>query len=227
MKTYLTLALINIFFYNQASVSQSIDSEIFNLLSLEGKEVIAKIAFDDRNDRLLIELNENEKMCILNAKYFSEDVKILDKKFIELQLGVRGGSGESVHRYVLICISGDRLYKCIDVISLVKNLVDQIIDSQVNFVGLREKNNSYEMCISGETSLQFDLKNKIFFNGYENLNGLFNLNSDQDLSNKQIDFKNEIFPMICVNFGQKYIFIRHKWYVKGQNHLLELTSFCY
>jgi hypothetical protein len=227
MKTFIILVILSPLFYSQELVSQSKDSEIFNLLSLENKEVSVKINFDDRNDRLILDFNADEKMCILGARYLSQNIKILDKKFIELQIGVRGGSGESVHRYVLICISGDRLYKSVDVFSLVENLVDGSINSQVNFTGFRRNNNSYEISITGEATLQFDFNNKIFFNGFENLTGRYNVNSDKDLSNKKMNFNNEKFPSICVNFDEKYIFIEHKWYIEGsENHLMELTSNC-
>jgi len=230
MKKFLTLFIINAFVFNQVSLSQlsqSKDSIILHLLSLEDKEVSVKIDFDGRNDELVLELNTNEKICIFEARYLSQDIKILSQRFIELQIGVRGGSGVSVHRYVLICISGDKLYKSVDVISLVKNLVDGSIDCQVDFTGLTEKNKSFELIANGEKAFHFDSENKIFCNGLENLNGLYYVNSDKDLSSKQLNFNNEKFPSICVNQTAIYIFIKHKWYVEShENHLMELTSCC-
>ena len=112
-------------------------------------------------------------------------------------------------------------------ISLVKNLVDGNIDCQVDFTGLTEKNKSFELIANGETAFHFEFENKIFYNEFENLNGLYYVNSDKDLSSKQMNFSNEKFFSIRVNQTSIYIFIKHKWYVKShENHLMELTSYC-
>jgi hypothetical protein len=226
MKTFLTLFIITSFVFSQASLSQSKDSEVVNLLSIEDIEVSVKLEFDYHNERLILELNPNEKMCIQGARGLDPGVKILDKKFIELHIVLRGGSEEAVRRYALICISNGKLYKSIDVISLVKNLADGNGEG-VNFTGLIEKNKAFELIADGKTALHFDFDNKIFYNGYENLNGLYYVNSDKDPINKQMIFQNERFPTCSANQINTYIFIKNKWYAKGfNNHLMEFTSCC-
>lgn len=228
MKPFLTLLIISFLVFNQVSLTQIREDKVITLHSLEDKEVTVTIKFDYHNDKLILELNPNEKMCIEGFRSLNQDIGILSQKFIKLQFSTWGGSGVSVHRYSLICISGDRLYKSIDVISLVRNLVDGSNDCQLDFTGLVEKNKSYEMTVAGETPLHFDMDNKIFFNSFENLNGLYYVNSDKDLSSKEMNFQNEKFPSICVNQNDIYIFIRHKWYEKShENHLMESTSSCY
>lgn len=227
MKTFLALTIITFFVYCQTSISQSVYDTVINFLSLEDKEVSVKYGYDPNKDRLIFELNPNEKLCIQDAR--GAEAKILQKKFVELQLSMPGGSGEAVHRYVIICVSNGKLYKSIDVVSLVKDLITGSSSCQINFSGLIEKNKSFELIANGETILHFDFDNKIFFNGFENLTGLYYVNSDKDPINHQMNFQNERFPAVYVDPNEIYFFINHKWFAKctsNDNHLMEFTSDC-
>jgi hypothetical protein len=221
MNRLLTILIFNFLISNQVSFSQMRHDEIINLHSLENKEVHVRIEFDYVNDRINLELNPNTQMIIKGFRYLSKDINIISQKFIELQIGMRGGSRVSVHRYVLLCISGGKIYKSIDLISQVKNLVDGSTECQVNFTKLIEKDKSYELFATGEPPFHFDSDNKIFYNEIENLSGSYLVASDETL-NERIDFNDEKYPSVCVNQNRKYIFFRGKWFeIIQQNHLQE------
>jgi hypothetical protein len=227
MKTYLSLTIFTFLVYCQTSTSQSKHYKDINFLSLEDKEVSVKYGYDPDHDRLIFELNPNEKLCIQNAR--GADVKILQKKFVELQVSMPGGSGEAVYNVVIICVSYGKLYKSIHVVSLSENLITGCISSQLNFSELKGKNNSFELLVNGKTKLQFDFENKIFFNAFETLNGLYDVNNDKDLINHQMNFQNEKFPAVTVDPAKMYLFINHRWYAKlsGNSwHMEEFSSDC-
>jgi hypothetical protein len=210
-----------VFVFKKDSPPQSEDYEVVSLLSLENRKVRVKIEFDGRTDRMIVELNQNERMCIQDARGLDTAAIILANKFIELPIVMRGGSGEAVRKCILICISKGKLYKSLDVISLIKNTITGISDIELNISGLIEKNNSFRLII-GETTIPFDIDNRIFFDGYYTLNGIYWVNSDKDYVKKQVTFQNEKYPSLFL----QYIFIKNKWYSTGSNELMELTTNC-
>jgi len=218
-KTFLILTIVTSVVYCQTLFSQSGYDEMINFLSLENKEVIVKYGYDPKYDRTIFELNPHEKLCIQDTR--GAEVKIHQKKFVELLLEMRGGSGEAVRKYVIICVSNGKLYKSIDVISLVKNTVTGISDCEINFTGPIEKNKSIELNAGGST-LHFDLDKKIFFEGYYTLNGIYYVKTDKDPLKKEKIFHNKKYPIVF----NMYIFIEDKWYVLSSNELTELTSTC-
>jgi len=217
----ITLTLLNILIFNQGCVQQSIDYKVINLLSLENKKVTVKLFNDAKNDRYILELNKSERMCIPEEMGLAQDIKIHDNKFMEFQIAVRGGTGEQIRRYSLICISNGNFYKSIDIISLVKNTITGISEFEVNCEGPIEKNGTYEMSIGGK-KFNFDNKNKVFFDDYYTLNGSYYINTDKDPVRKEKVFQNEKCPIVFL----KYIFIEKKWYILDNSYLEEITSNC-
>jgi hypothetical protein len=227
MKAFLTLTIITLFVYCQSSISQSNHYKVIKFLSLEGNEVSVKYSYDPNYDRLIFELNPNEKLCI-QAR--GTEAKILQKKFVKLQLEMPGGSGEAVSNLAIICVSNGKLYKSIHVASSVKDLIEGCSSFEVSFSELLVKDRTFELIANDKTKLQFDFESKIFFNGFESLNGLYNVNSDKDLTNHQMNFQNERFPAVHVDPGEIYIFINHKWFAEiagnYNHHLMEFSSDC-
>jgi hypothetical protein len=255
IKAILTVSII-LFVSTQPSLSQMRDVETVSLHSLENKEINVTIKFDYGFDKLILELNSDEKMIVKGFRGLTQEMKVLNQKFIELRFIMRGGTGVHIRRYVLICVSNNKLYRSIDQISLLNSvfketyvasidslhLYDESSTYQVDFSGLKEVNNSFEM-IANEfvktqskidptqnyenqdtIQLHFDMDNKVFFNKFVNLDGSYLLWSDEDL-NEQVNFHNEKFPSICINQGAIYVFFRHKWYIKHEDYRLEDTDF--
>jgi hypothetical protein len=228
MKAFLTLTIITFFVSCQTLLSQSVYDTVINFLSLENKEVSVKYGYDPNKDRLIFELNPSEKLCIQDAR--GAEAKILQKKFVELRLSMPGGSGEAVYNLAIICVSKGKLYKSIHVVSSVKDLIGGCNSFEVNFTELMEKDRSFELIANGKTKLKFDFDNKIFYNAFETLNGLYYVNSDKDPINQQLKFQNERFPAVHIDPGETYIFINHKWFAKIAGnynlHLMEFSSDC-
>ena len=230
MKTYIILTITTLFVYCQTSFSQSVYDTVINFLSLENKEVVVKYGYDPNKDRLILELNPNEKLCLQGAR--GADAKIFQKKFVEIESPMPSGSGESVHRLVIICVSDGKLYKSIDVVAFVKDYTSGECSFEVKFPDLIEKNKSFELIvnvINKETRLQFDFENKIFYNDFVILNGPYSVNGDIDQITRQMNFQNEKFPAVTVDPAGMYLFINHRWYSKLSGnywHMEEFSSDC-
>lgn len=150
----LLLAIIN---FNVSS--QSIDNKSYKLYSLENIESTVYLKLDDANEKITIELNPNEILCVNGFRGLEQEVNILNQKFIELRFKIRGGSGVAIRRYALICISDNKLYKSIDVISMISsefkgtyfpsidslNLYDESSIYKLNFTMSMGENQNYKL----------------------------------------------------------------------------------
>ena len=206
MKTFLTVLIINLFVSTQVSLSQIRDEEIITVHSLENKEASVKIKFDYVNDRISLELNPTEKMLIKGFRSMTQDIKILNQKFIELRFSMRGGTGVHVRRYVLICVSDSKLYRSIDVISLVSSefketyvasidslhLYDESSINQINFTGLKEKCGSYELIATGFVKIHSKIDPS---QDYEN----------HDTTQLRFDMDNKVFYTNFENLNGQYL----------------------
>jgi hypothetical protein len=224
MKTNLALTIILFLFNCQASISQSVYDTVINFHSLEDKDVFVKYGYDPNKDRLILELNPTEKMCIQGAR--GANAKIFLNKFVELESPMPGGSGESVHRLFIICVADGKLYKSIDVVAFVKDYTSGECSFEVKFSDLIKKSKSFELIVNvvnKETKLQFDFENKIFYNDFVNLNGPYIVEGMG-----QMNFQNEKFPAVTVDPAEMYLFIKHKWYAKAPYNwnLDEFSSDC-
>jgi hypothetical protein len=203
----------------QTSSTKSIYDETVSFHSLENKKVKLNYGYDPNSDRLIFELNPHEKLCIYDAR--GVDSIIIQSKFVVMHVSMPGGSGEAVEKYVILCVSHGKIYKCLDVVSLVKNTITGISDVEMNFAGPIEKNGSFELN-AGYGILHFDGEKKIFYDNYYVLNGPYYVSSDKDRFKKEVVFQNEKCPTVW-NY---YIFIKNKWFILNSNELTELSSRC-
>lgn len=142
--TLILLTLINI-----NVLSQSTDNnKSYKLLSLENNEYTVNVKSDIINDRIIIELNSREKFCINGYRGFEQKVNVLNKKFLELHFKIRGGTGVAFRRYTLICISDGKLYKAIDVLSMVSSEFNKTYVPSVDSLKLYDENRLYKLNFS-------------------------------------------------------------------------------
>jgi hypothetical protein len=126
-------------------LSQTIDNKSYKLYSLENIESTVNIKLDDANEKITIELNPNEIFCINGFRGLDQDVNILNQKFIELRFKIRGGSGVAIRRYVLICISDSKLYKSIDVISMISSEFKETYVPSIDSLNLYNESSIYKL----------------------------------------------------------------------------------
>jgi len=137
--------------------SQIKDSEYLTVKSLDSIECKVYIIKDNANGRIIIKLNSNETLCINNFRGFEQKASILNNKFIELLFKLPGGTGTGVNRTVLICISKGKLYKALDVISMVNSVFKKTYDRYTDSLNLYDESTTYNVDFKLIQS-----KNKIF-----------------------------------------------------------------
>lgn len=146
MRNISTIIIILLFtIINFNVLSQTIDNKRYKLYSLENIENTVNIKLDDANEKITIELNPNETLCINGFRGLEQEVNILNRKFIEIRFKVRGGSGVAVRRYVLICISYNTLYKAIDVISMVSSEFKETYVHSIDSLNLYDETSIYKL----------------------------------------------------------------------------------
>jgi hypothetical protein len=214
---------------HQATYSSPGDTILY-LESLENKKITVRIRLDYAHAEVIIELNQKQKLSLGSLGDINHGIRILDNKFIEVSYDMHIIPEGKSSRRILICCSRGMLFKSIDLISY---------DDGINFNGLIEKNKSYKLIVSGllkihtnpginldpdTTHLKFDLVDNIFYESYENLNGLYNVMSG-GIFKESVKFNNNRFPAIGVYQQTRYIFFRHRWFLLDQlNHLSQVDD---
>jgi hypothetical protein len=167
MNKLLVLLIINSLLYCHSN-SQDKDEETIRLHSLENKNVRVKIKYDNVNDKIILELNPNEKAIVKGYRGLTQEVKILNQKFIEFQFDMRGGTGFHVSRYILFCVSENRLIRSIDIVSVITSvfketyvpsidslhLYDESSSYLLYFSDLTERNNSYQLIVKDSVKIK-------------------------------------------------------------------------
>lgn len=229
---------------------------VIKLRSLENERIKVKITYNFANDRAYVELNPNVKITLKGFRSLPQGgVKVLDNKFLGIQYELRGGTGVRNGRYAIFCCSKGKLYKSMDVASLssfiFKDTYVPSVDSlhlydenslyQLNFGEITEKNNSFELTVSGitkihskinpgtncesqdTTHLHFDNANKIFYTGHITLNGTYVVISDEIL-NESVNFSNKSLPLLDIDQMQ-YIFFKNRWFSQWAAYHLEQVDY--
>lgn len=247
---FVVLALISISAYSQAT-----EKKVFELNSLESSPVKVDIELDNVNDKITLSLNPLETICISGYRGLVEDIKILDRTFIELQYKIRAGSGVKSQRTILFCVSKGHLCKTIDITSMNSYEFKDTYDKETDSLGLYYESGVYKITI---IKLQNTEKNsyQLIATEYENIKSkqdasknhqtldTLKLNFDEknrvfytqckplnenyvfEESGKNKVFKGDKYPLIKLK-NEEYIFIEKIWYNKVRgNHLIKSLPNC-
>jgi hypothetical protein len=238
-------------FSNLNVYSQSFEN--YKLLSLDNKECSISLELDAAKENVKVKLNANEVLCINGFKGLEQGVNVLNQKFLELRIKTRGGSGVAMRRYILICVSDNKLVKAIDILSMISsefketyapsidslNQYDESSIYKLTFTITQNDNDFKLIAIESETvqskknpSKNHDTKDLLQFDFDMNMkvfyNQLVSLNGvftiDSDDGN----------PTISNQFGEdkyptiklkneKYYYINHVWYINDGKN--HLTKF--
>jgi hypothetical protein len=145
MKTKTSLAIIILAFFSISSFSQLVIDTTLNINSLCNKDCIVKLKLDNVNNKIEILLISKDSICLSDFRGLTGGIKVLNNKFIELSFRTAGGSNTELHRYVLICISHDKLYKAIDVISFINSYFDTTYVPKIDSLNLYDESSIYKI----------------------------------------------------------------------------------
>ena len=216
------------------------NTEYFQITSLEGKNVKIFLEPDYVNNLLYIKLDSGDKMYISGFRGLINPIQI-HKNFLILPVQIIGGSGIARQYTVIICVSNDKIYKSLHVISLdeyTNHLGKVEYNYTISTVEIKQKNKTFLLSFEenifdmGKQSnsyhtLHFDRKLKIFYSKMMPLDGLFTIDSDCGNVKKEVLFKKDnVFPVVEIT--DNYYFINGLWHIHvidGSVNNRHLTGF--
>jgi hypothetical protein len=245
--------IICVIFFNLFAYSQLIENNNYKLLSLENCEKNIEIQFDYINDLIKVTLIPDEILCMHDFKGLETEICVIHQRFLQLSFKTSGGTGVRLRRVVLICVSEDKLFMPINVISQVSSRIDKTYDAEIDSMNIYDETESYELTISFSP----DVKNLVLHAiETEKVNSKFDPKRDRETHNEyefDFDSNNKIFfnQLIGLDgcfiidsddgtpatkkifFGEKYpsiklqnndyYYIQQSWYIRDDEY--HLTKF--
>jgi len=231
-KLLFIFCLILFSFLSFTIAAQTVKKRSFLITSFEGKQVKIIVYPDCVHNMLTIKLGHHDSICI--NEYMDEDrhekIKILNKKFIVVPFEMRGGSGESLSRTLILCLTKGRLHIAFmgfsedwaggaenDQIGTCRFKVISINTDSLN--GYRLIAKQYQKItsthhpkrnyVASDTLyFKFDRENKVFYNKSITLNGNYVI--DSTTSHRDKNFKSETYPAIEIK-RHNYLFEKQKF----------------
>jgi len=241
-------------FFNLSAYSQLVENENYKLLSFENEECFVTVEKNIVKEYIKVKLNKNEELCICNFKGLEHQVKVLNQKFLELRIKTRGGSGIAMRRYILICISENRLVKAIDVISMISYEFKETYVTSVDSLNQYDESSTYKLTFTiTQNGNDFKLiaielekvrSKKSPSKNHDTTDLLqFNFDMKMNVFYNQLEGLNGVFtidsddgnPTISKMFGgekyptiklknEKYFYINRAWYVNDGKNHLTKIS---
>ena len=220
MKTYIILIITLFTFPFKISGEGN-----FQIISLEGKNVRISLESDYVNNLLHIKLDSGDQICVYGFIELIHPIRI-HKNFLIINMKTRGGSGVAIQYLIIICVSNDKIFKSLHVISLDKytnHLGNIEYKRKISSVEIKQKNGTFLLSFEeilfdmgkqnkSNYTLHFDHNFKIFYSKLMPLDGLFNINSDYGSIKKEVLFKKDnVFPV--VEIANDYYFINGLWHI--------------
>ncbi len=210
--------------------------------SLEGEKI--HLSSEERLEAniLAIILPGRDTFCISDYTGLVDSV-VVKKNFIVFNYSIRGGSGVSLEKSTVICVSKDRIFNSLEFHSLEKDIIlgSRLQDSIITVKEIKidptdlMKNGSIELTKSVvekwngkaqkndiyKTHLIFDSTEKIFYNKSIVMEGRFYINNS---SPRYIAINGKLNSVLLKT--DTCLRIDMIWYIKRGNELLEITENC-
>lgn len=212
---------------------ETIHYKNYKLLSLDNLECLINVKTDDVNDIITVYLAKNDSLLINGYRGFEQEIKNFNNNFLELRFAERGGSGVAVRRDLLICVFNNKLYKPMDIISMVSsqfketyvpsidslNLYDEKSIYDIKIIDINPYNKSYHL-----TAAVYDMV-KSKYDSTQNHEYKDTLRLSFDANNKifynEIDSLNGYYDIVDNNLGNvnsHRTFDKEKFYVICTSH---------
>jgi hypothetical protein len=238
----ITLTLLLIIAYNGYGKNETVQ-----LVSLDGKLCKVKLVDKAYKSKLILE-SDGDSICL--GSYIGDyKTEIWNDKFLYCEYGIRGGTGLSINRCVILCIYKNKLYITFSAISNYSSIFNKTFDHYADSMQLYDERNIYnisfirknisDLVIAVHDSnkskynpqssyskfdtvkLNYNERNKIFYNTYTKLGGEYIENFDNGYNKEDTVFlKYQSYPEVNL-LQHKYYFINDYWCERENgNHLL-------
>jgi hypothetical protein len=138
-------------------IQKTIDNQSIEIISLENIKFHANIKTDIVYDQITIDLDNKDHLLINGFRSFTQEIKILNKKSVELRFSIRGGTGVANERDLIFCISNNKLFKVFDIIAMVSSEFNETYNISIDSLHLY-----YEHCLLDFKILDILEKNNDF-----------------------------------------------------------------
>ena len=240
-----------LFFLYSNAISQTLEYKKIPYKSLEGKNQLLTIKFDDVNEKMNLLLGNKDSFCIHGYRDLLENIKVFNNRFIVIQYKTKGGSGIKTGNTVIVCSSKNKLYKSMNIISLNNyefnnsysaevESSDSLIEQGLFKIDLNsitsDKKYKYKLMATQfiEVKSKIDsTKNKktidtitLFFDEKNKVffNNYKTLIGDYIFNehSKAKQYNGEKFPAIILS-NENYLHVRNNWYFEyKKNHLIKM-----
>jgi len=240
-------------FFNLNDASCFVEAENYKLISFDNKECSVSLELDLVKEYIKVILDDNEVLYINGFMGLEQKVNILNNKFLELRIKTRGGSGIAMRRFILICISDNKLVKAIDIISMISSEFKEsyvpCIDSLKQYdeksiysltFTIKQKGNGFKLIAVESEKVQskmdpsknHDTKDLLQFNFdmnmkifYNHIEGLSGVFTiDSDDGNPTFNHQFREGEYPTIKLKKgKYYYIDHVWYINDSKD--HLTKF--
>jgi hypothetical protein len=209
------------------------DTRIFNIESLDKKNVKIKIAPDYINKILTIS-SLKDTINIYNYWGVPPAVKILNRNFIEIKYEVRGGSNLGLGNMLILCVNGNMLHEAIHVLRYcsyqsydkseyeIKVALNGIskpsyrLNVKIHDDAYSKSNPETNYNYDNQTVLSFDTISNVFYSIKENIFGQHAMIKSREKDKQEIK---DNLPVIILG-KETYYFLKNRWYQLGADNLM-------
>lgn len=224
-------------------------AQVYNLQSIDGIKVQVRLYYKPSIGSLAIVC---AKDTLYLADYMDlDEVKVLGSNFLQVSYAKRAGSNEEQINTMLLCVCSNKLIQAMHIKSFfeydmrniyhIKGSLSEyhLFKAKIQLIGNNKTTYKLKLDIHDENNsernpkvnynsnkqriLDFDFKQKIFYNSYKNVVKSFRIN---DLKTQhQITQNVNSFVSIINISNTSYYYINNQWYEKAYNDYLIQSSF--
>jgi len=214
----------------------AVKAQSYSIESFEGNKVKINLYYKPASGMLTISYSKD---TLLVNNYMSVDeVKVLDKVFLQINYVKRAGSNQDFMKQLLLYVHNGKLYQALHANTLrtydIRPSEYSLFKLKVLLTGHDADTYKLTLHVHNEHSissnpksnynynkvvfLTFDKKSKIFYNAYEHIIGDYtfhNLINDGGVSSVKGNLKNDV-PVVKIE-KDKYYYINGDWYTKDKS----------
>lgn len=208
-------------------------AQTYEIDSFEGKKSKINLSYQPASGRLTISYLKDT--LVVNNYMSIDDVKVQNKKLLQISYVKRAGSNQDAMNQLWLCISNGQLKQALHINSLIMydlrpseyslyklglTLSGTTTDSYQLKLNLHREETSKDNPKSNKkydqsSHLLFDKQHKVFYSNYENITGTYTFHNLDYKGNGKKALKLTT-PVITIE-KDKYYYINGNWYTREKN----------
>jgi len=228
------------------SLTNFASAQSYTIESFDGKKENIKLYYESASGILTISCLGDT--LVIDNYLAADSVKVLNKKFLQINYAKRGGSNEGFGNLLLLHIAQEKLCQTLHVnaytnydfrnVSHMKGSLNEYYLFKVKSTLTGNNNDTYKLKLNihneqrSDTNrklnhnynrielLSFDKKREVFFSAYEHLNGYYMFHQSKD-NGEEKKYKEMDVPVVTIE-KDHYYFIEGEWYTKENDNFYSM-----